>query len=150
MKIYNTPHHLLGIQDKLHIEGKELSGTKKMIFSKHLEKVVGEEHHEQLRKLLDQIDQQGERLSKTADIKELRRYKKLISDFLYEAVKYSHKFHKEGMLDGRGRYKVYAMIHKVDEQLDYLTQEVLMEEKDNVNILQRLDDIRGLLLDIMM
>jgi uncharacterized protein YaaR (DUF327 family) len=38
----------------------------------------------------------------------------------------------------------------VNEELEDLTKEVLKEEKDNLKILRSMEDIRGLLLDIVM
>ena len=99
--------------------------------------------------LLDQIAFQADKLSKKVDIRELKEYKRLVSDFLDEAVNNSHKFMKENKLDKRGRHRVYALIKRVNDNLEGLTQEVLKEEKDNLLILQKLDDIRGLILDIV-
>ena len=105
---------------------------------------------ERLRALADRISEQGEKLSEKIDIKELRAYKRLISDFMDEAVANSRKFSKQSFLDRRGRHKVYAVIKKVNEELDDLTLEVLRDEKDRLKILKKLDDIKGLILDILM
>ncbi len=37
---------------------------------------------------------------------------------------------------------------EVDKSLDDLAQELLKDEKDNLAILNKIDDIRGMLLDI--
>ena len=105
---------------------------------------------EKLRGLADDIVEQGKKLADKIDIKELRAYKKMIADFLDEAVGNSRKFSKQSYLDRRGRHKVYAVIKKVNEELDELTLEVLSGEKDRIMILKRLDDIKGLILDIVM
>ena len=105
---------------------------------------------DRLRGKADEIAKQGLKLADKVDIKELRVYKKLISDFMDEAVGNSRKFSKQSFLDRRGRHKVYAVIKKVDEELDELTREVLKEEKDRLKILKKLDDIKGLILDILM
>jgi len=105
---------------------------------------------ERLKAKADEIVAQGEKLSDKVDIRELRLYKKLISDFMDEAVGNSRKFSKQSFLDRRGRHKVYAVIKKVNEELDELTREVLHGEKDRLKILKKLDDIKGLILDIMM
>lgn len=103
-----------------------------------------------LREKADEIVKQGEKLAEKVDIKELRVYKKLISDFMDEAVGNSRKFSRQSFLDRRGRHKVYAVIKKVNEELDELTREVLQGERDRIKILKKLDDIKGLILDIMM
>jgi uncharacterized protein YaaR (DUF327 family) len=41
------------------------------------------------------------------------------------------------------------MIKLVDENLDLLAAELLKEEKDHLFILSKIDEIRGLLLDIL-
>ena len=105
---------------------------------------------DRLRSKAEEIAKQGEKLADKVDIKELRAYKKLISDFMDEAVGNSRKFSKQSFLDRRGRHKVYAIIKKVNEELDDLTQEVLLEEKDRLKILKKLDDIKGMILDILM
>ena len=105
---------------------------------------------EKLKILAGEIVEQGKKLSDKVDIKELRIYKKMIAGFLDEAVENSLKFSKQSFLDRRGRHKVYAVIKKVNEELDELTKEVLSGEKDRILILKRLDDIKGLILDIIM
>jgi uncharacterized protein YaaR (DUF327 family) len=105
---------------------------------------------ERLRAMAAGIVSQGEKLADKVDIRELRIYKKMISDFMEEAVGNSRKFSKQSFLDRRGRHKVYAVIKQVNGELDELTREVLTGEKDRIKILKRLDEIRGLILDIVM
>ena len=105
---------------------------------------------ERLRAKAVEIAAQGEKLADKVDIRELRVYKKMVSDFMDEAVGNSRKFSKQSFLDRRGRHKVYAVIKKVNEELDDLTREVLQGEKDRLKILKKLDDIKGLILDIVM
>ncbi|MBZ4646103.1 MAG: uncharacterized protein PWR27_2310 [Petroclostridium sp.] len=150
MKIQDTLNQLSGMQGRLGVDDKRSTEPQESTFDKQLKRIDGQNYEARLASLLDQINKQGERLSKNIDIKELKRYKKLISEFLYEATNNSHKFYKESILDRRGRHRVYAIISKVNDHLEQLTCEVLKEQKDNIKVLQRLDDIRGLLLDIMM
>ena len=105
---------------------------------------------ERLRAKAGEIAAQGEKLADKVDIKELRAYKKLIADFMDEAVGNSRRFSRQSFLDRRGRHKVYAVIKKINEELDELTRDVLNDEKDRLKILKRLDDIKGLILDILM
>ena len=43
---------------------------------------------------------------------------------------------------------VYGIIRLVDKNLDELAQELVKDEKDNLSILEKIGEIRGLLLDI--
>ena len=103
---------------------------------------------ERLNLLFQDITMQGKKISKHTDVKDMKRYRALIKDFLNEVVNRSHKFSRENFLDRRGRHRVYGIIRLIDENLDELAAELMKEEKDNIAILQKVDEIRGLLLDI--
>ncbi|MCQ2495619.1 MAG: YaaR family protein [Lachnospiraceae bacterium] len=111
---------------------------------------IGEEAlAERLNGLLEEITGQGEKIKKRRDITDMRKYRTLIKDFMNEIVNRSHKFSRENFLDRRGRHRVYGMIRLVDEKLDMLAEELLKDEQDSLLILGNIDEIRGLLLDIL-
>ncbi len=119
-------------------------------FSSRLTKAEDANYEQHLEKLVGDIVRQGEKLAKRIDVRELRTYRKMIAEFLDVALGNSKKFSKKSLLDRRGRHKVYAIIKNINAELDMLTQEVMNGEKDNISLLQRLDDIRGLILDLFM
>lgn len=110
-----------------------------------------EEHELQsrLNLLIEDITQQGKRLAKHMDVRDMRKYRQLIKDFMNEIVNHSHKFSRENFLDRRGRHRVYGMIKLIDQNLDELAMELIKEEKDQIDILSKIDEIRGILLDII-
>ena len=61
-------------------------------FSDTLRKTEEQDLTSRLNRLMSDIEKQGEHLSKGVDMKELRNYKKLISEFLSEVVNNSLKF----------------------------------------------------------
>lgn len=99
--------------------------------------------------MMEEITMQGKKLGKRMDIRDMKHYRRLIKDFMNEIVNRSHKFSRENFLDRRGRHRVYGMIKRVDEALDQLAGELLKEEKDSLTILGKIDEIRGMLLDII-
>lgn len=99
--------------------------------------------------MLQQITSQGKAIAKHMDIKDMRKYRELIKEFMNEIVNRSHKFSRENFLDKKGRHRVYAMIKLVDTNLDELAAELIKDEKDHLVILNKIDEIRGLLLDIL-
>lgn len=103
---------------------------------------------EQLNNMLNEIIQHGDKLAKRMDIRDMKRYRKLIKEFMNEIVNRSHKFSRENFLDKRGRHRVYGIIKLVDETLDELALELLKDEKNHMEILAKVDEIRGMLLDI--
>jgi uncharacterized protein YaaR (DUF327 family) len=79
----------------------------------------------------------------------MKRYRELIREFMNEIVSRSHKFSRENFLDRKGRHRVYTMIKLVNKELDELALELIKDEKDHLLILNKIDEIRGLLIDIM-
>lgn len=105
---------------------------------------------ERLSALMGEITAQGERISKKKDIKDMRKYRSLVKDFMNEILNRSHKFTRQNFLDKRGRHRVYGIIHLVDQNLDELAEELLKDESDNLAILAKIGEIRGLLIDLLM
>ena len=103
---------------------------------------------EKLGNMMPEITEQGEKIAKHMDIKDMRKYRELVKGFLNEVVNRSHKFSRENFLDRRGRHRVYGIVKLVDKNLDELAGELVKEEKNHLEIVGRIDDIRGLLLDI--
>ena len=103
---------------------------------------------EKLGNMMQEITEQGEKIAKRMDIKDMRKYRELVKGFLNEVVNRSHKFSRENFLDRRGRHRVYGIVKLVDKNLDELAGELVKEEKNHLEIVGRIDDIRGLLLDI--
>jgi len=106
------------------------------------------ELQEKLQLLMQEITTEGEKLAKRRDVKDMKHYRGLVKEFLNEIISRSHMFSRENFLDRRGRHRVYGIIRLVDENLDELAQELMKEEKDNLSILNKIGEIRGLLLDI--
>ena len=118
-------------------------------FSFTLNKISDEKLTERLSSLIDDITLQGKRLGEHMDIRDMKQYRSLVKDFINEVVTHSHEFSRENFLDRRGRHRVYGIVKLVDKNLDELAQELLKSEKDHLSILDRTDEIRGLLLDII-
>ncbi len=110
-----------------------------------------EEHDLQARvsTLIGEISEQGKRLTKHTDVRDMKKYRELIKTFLNEVVYRSHKFSRENFLDRRGRHRVYGIVKLIDKNLDELASELIKDEKDNLLILSKIDEIKGLLLDIV-
>lgn len=104
---------------------------------------------ERLSVMMQEITMQGEKLGKHMDVRDMKHYRRLIQEFMNEIVNRSHKFSRENFLDRRGRHRVYGMIKRVNVVLDELARELIKEEKDTLAILSKVDEIRGLLLDII-
>ncbi|HOO28705.1 MAG TPA: YaaR family protein, partial [Lachnospiraceae bacterium] len=90
---------------------------------------------ERLTLLFEDITMQGKKISKHMDVKDMKKYRSLVKEFLNEIVNRSHKFSRENFLDRKGRHRVYGIIRLVDQNLDALAEELMKEEKDHLAIL---------------
>ena len=120
-------------------------GTFKFTLASHIEEA---ELQEKLNGLMSDITTQGEKLAEHMDIRDMKKDRELVKDFLNEVVNRSHKFSRENFLDRRGRHRVYGIVKLVDKNLDDLAGELVKDEKDHLTILSKIGEIRGLLLDV--
>ena len=117
-------------------------------FQRHMTDATTAEFKNHIADLSDKIHQQGLLVAKRADIKELQRYREMITELLNDTVSNSYEFTKHGAFDARGRHRVFAFVKRINADLDEMTKEVLKEESDNIRLLNLVDDIRGLIIDI--
>lgn len=122
-------------------------GTFKFVLASNIQE---SELQEKLTTLMTEINAQGEKIGKKKDIRDMRKYRGLIKEFMNEIVNRSHEFKRENFLDRKGRHRVYGIVKLVDENLDKLAQILCEEEKDNMQVLATIGEIRGLLLDLLM
>ena len=142
MRISQTaPVHTAGIQP-----GRQRVAEPDFLFT--LSRLDDEGLAERLNNLMNDIAAQGNRLAEHMDIRDMRHYRSLVSGFMHEVVTHSHQFTRENFLDRRGRHRVYGIVRLVDKKLDELAQELINTERDHINILDRVDEIKGLLLDM--
>ncbi len=102
-----------------------------------------------LENLMNDITNQGIKIKEHIDVRDMKKYRSLIKEFMNEIANHSHEFSRENFLDRRGRHRVYGIIKQVDTNLDQLASQLLAEEKDEISILNKVDEIRGLLLDLL-
>ncbi len=103
---------------------------------------------ERLNLLFQDITMQGKKIAKHMDVRDMKKYRTMIKEFINEIANRSHKFSRENFLDRRGRHRVYGIIRQIDSALDELAEELMKDEKDNLEILSKVDEIRGMILDI--
>ena len=120
------------------------------VFRRTLTGLSRELYAERLAEMKKNIDEQGKRLTDRVDVKEYAKYRRLIREFLDEIVSNGYTFSREDTYASRGRHRYIATVRIIDEKLDELGKEVMKEQADKIEILHKIDDIRGLLLDLMM
>ncbi|TCZ70554.1 DUF327 family protein [Paenibacillus albiflavus] len=113
---------------------------------KHQDKIATKE---QLGRLAGQINQQGEHLSKAMTVRELRKYKLMIKQFLEETARRGVGIKDTRGWDRRGRGKRYKILDEIDEELISMAEDLLDSEQGRIEILHRIGEIRGMLVNFL-
>jgi len=126
------------------------SGVSDPSFVEELKAAVLEEVPEDadFTKLIADVDESGRELLKKQDGEHLKKYKEAVKRFLLSAVKRTYRLK---VVEGRGPSpKLYVYVEKIESKLDELTRTVLAAQKNPLQLLSQLEELRGLLLDMKM
>lgn len=103
---------------------------------------------EQLTRRMEQIHRQGERLARSMTVRELREYKMLVKRFLEETARKGVGLRETRGWDRRGRTKRYQLLEEIDQSLLSMADELLATENGKIEILAKIGEIRGLLINL--
>jgi len=117
-------------------------------FSVDLSKEADQQTRQRLEELLGKIQQQGKRLGETPTFSELKSYRDLVKKFMSEAVGQMYDVESGSGWDRRGRQKAYTLVKTVDATLESLTEDVRHGQERQLAILEKMDSIRGMLVDM--
>lgn len=118
-------------------------------FGDELKNVSTAKHRDTLVELTKGIFEQGEIVAQRCDIKEFKKYKELLSEFFREVTDSEYEFRKDATFDSRGRKRLYANIKRVNTDMEKLATELLKTQQNQVEVLAMVEDIRGIILDIL-
>lgn len=117
-------------------------------FGRMVQKQGQKLHSDQITRLLGDISTAGDRIARSRNLREMAKFKMLVRRFLKEAVenglelKQSHTWNQYG--EGR-RLKV---VKTIDDKLVELAEDLLNEEKTAIEILEKIGEIKGLLINL--
>jgi hypothetical protein len=117
-------------------------------FSMALSKEAGQQTRQHLEELLGKIEQQGKKLGQTPTFSELKSYRDLVKKFMAEAVGQMYDVDAGAGWDRRGRQKSYTLVKTIDATLEALTEDVRQGQERQLAILEKMDSIRGMLVDL--
>ena len=119
-------------------------------FERHMSDLSEARYQTYIQQLVGSIAEQGERMAKRADLSEFHRYREMIRKLLDETVSNGFAFRKYRKFDMRGKNKTFALIQCINDKLDEMLRMLLAEEADHLALLSTVDDIRGMLVDLML
>ncbi len=98
--------------------------------------------------ILRQIDSLSETLKKAPTPNGIKKYRRLVASFIREAMSQTYEINEETHWDRSGNRKNYLTVRNINQALEELTDEVMNREKKQIDLVAKLDEIRGMLLDL--
>lgn len=104
-----------------------------------------------LEELLDEIHEAGEALKEVPTLENVKNYKGSVSRFLKFVVKNSLKTETTAgaNFNPLKKQKRYTIIKVVDEKLERLAAGVLQNQSDKLYILEKIEEINGLIVNLL-
>ncbi len=105
---------------------------------------------EQLTRLLGDISTAGDRVARSRNLRELARFKMLVKRFLQEAVDYGLETKQSHTWNRFGEGRRLKIVETIDERLVELAEDILNEERESIDLLAKIGEIKGLLVNLYM
>lgn len=126
----------------------ERTATNTAAFQKIMNSYSNELTQDHLQQLMQDIDQQGQMLSEKRTFNELRKYKDLVKQFMGEVSKNGTGLYQTETWDPYGGNKTLKTVQVLDRKLMELTDHVLSQQSAGLSILERIGEIKGLLINL--
>jgi hypothetical protein len=99
--------------------------------------------------LLDGVHEEGERLKEAPTLENIRRYKQVVRGFLNLALKRMLTIDERTSGASIQKRKRFTQIRIIDQKLEKLVADVLRNQSRQLDILEKVDEIHGLLVDLL-
>jgi uncharacterized protein YaaR (DUF327 family) len=99
--------------------------------------------------LFDEISAQAPDIVARADLTEFEKYRERIGELLQSIVKNAYAVNSERLADPSRKNVVYRTIKIIDSKLENLASDLLDRNSSSISYLSRIDEIRGLVMDLL-
>ena len=107
-------------------------------------------HGEQITRLLGDISSAGERIARSRNLRDMAKFKMLVRRFLKEAVESGLELKQSHTWNQFGEGRRLKLVETIDEKMIELAEDLLDEEKTSVDLLAKIGEIKGLLINLYM
>lgn len=102
----------------------------------------------QMQMLLGDIESAGQRVAKSRSFKDLAKYKMLVKRFVKETVEHGLDIKQSHSWNQLGQSRSLKIVETIDEKLAQLADNLLLQEKSAIDILSKIGEIKGLLINL--
>lgn len=130
------------------VKAKQEVPADKVMFSELMSKGREQLNAERFQQLISDIEERGKILAESRTVGDLRKFKSLVKSLLDDAVKNGLSLEERQGFNRRGRSRIYKIVKEVDKKLLELTDAVLKKQEPGLRILERVGEIKGMLINI--
>lgn len=102
----------------------------------------------ELQDFIARLENKGKQLAESFSLRDLSDFKAMVKSFLRSTFGQSRRVSEESFWDFQGRPKVLARITDIDKALEELGHKVLDNQTKPMELLEQIDEIRGLIIDL--
>jgi uncharacterized protein YaaR (DUF327 family) len=138
---------------------KTLRGVRGPHFSSVLEEAVQTEQaealaeypvsEEALQELLDDVHSAGDELKRRPFPEEIKQYKRAVRNFLHYVVENGYDIKKQTRGVRVSNRREFTLVQVVDRKLESLAASILTSQVTQIEMLARIDEIAGLLVNLL-
>ncbi|MDC7126435.1 MAG: YaaR family protein [Spirochaetales bacterium] len=116
--------------------------------------IGGFDEESELEDLLDDVHQRGDELLRNKDMSSIEDYKKAVRNFIHYVVQEAMKVEtidgaKFSRFKPSNKQKRYTLISVIDDKLDKLAAGILLNQGKQLDLLSKVEEINGLLVDLV-
>ncbi|OUM93939.1 MAG: hypothetical protein A9Z00_01245 [Thermobacillus sp. ZCTH02-B1] len=134
-------------------ERTRMESVQRQVASKSFADLMQEQEtartQEALQRMLEDIHRQGERLARSMTVRDLMLYRQMVKRFLEDTVRRGVGLKETRGWDRRGRIKRYKLVEEIDAILVSMGEELLKTEEGRLELLAKIGEIRGLLMNLV-
>jgi uncharacterized protein len=102
----------------------------------------------QLQQLMKEVESAGERLARSRTFKDMAKFKTLVKQFVKETVSFGMELKHSHSWNQYGEGRSLRLVETIDEKLVDLTEELMKNKDEQIDILGRIGEIKGLLINL--
>jgi len=114
-------------------------------FSSFMDMANRDKQEQHLKEMLDKIMKLGEKIKAAPILKDIKEYKRQISDYLTFVLKNYYKVSRDYLYSSSN---ILLRVDVLNKKIDELVHQFLENQKDNLRLIKSVDEISGLLLDL--
>ena len=138
----------IGKVNKLKNKKIPIEDGNRISFTEILASTEDDKMREALSEVLEKINKKGKELINKRTVENLLEYKKMVKNFVEEAVDFGLKVNARRGYGLSGRTKILRTVSTIDKRLIELTDIILKQEVKGMRLLEKVGQIEGLLVNI--